>query len=609
MRSFAGALLQFGAMPASSLRREYRAELDGLRAIAILAVLLFHAFPQLGSQGFAGVDAFFVLSGYLIGGVLRNPAISLTSFYAHRIRRIFPALALTLLGTLTIGWFLLAADEYRALGGHALAGAAFVPNFALMAETGYFDVAAHWKPLLNLWSLGVEEQFYILFPVLLAAGRRRFSVFSISFAITASSLVWVGIVAALTPLHSQASTLFFSPFCRFWEIGLGTMLVSAQSPTDVTRIRATLLFGTACLIAWTLAGQHLHGSVATAWAVALAVLATGWLVTTTGSPLHRLLSLPAPVYLGRISYPLYLWHWPVLVLGNITAARFDVRPPGWLLAMIAIPLSIALAMATYHLLERRIRYHPSRWVVPLLATALVGAGGLGGVISATDGIPARPAARPEFVAQTSWSWWNDARCASHLSLDAPCQISREQPEILLLGDSHANDLYPGIVELGAGGVIQVSTEFQAAVRPYVESFLAADTSIKTVVIGQFWENRGWDEAALEHVIWRGLKSGKRVILVLDATNLGTPGLARLTTYCKGSECSIDRRSVLSQQSAFRAATARLRAQHHRLEVIDPLDALCDGDTCWIARNGQLRLRDDNHLSLLGSRLVAALLKL
>lgn len=597
------------ALSAAAPRDGYRPELDGLRAVAVLAVLLFHAFPQIGGHGFAGVDAFFVLSGYLIGGVLlRDPDLSLTSFYAHRVRRIFPALSLTILGTLAAGWVLLATDEYRALGWHALAGAAFLPNFALMAEMGYFDVAAHWKPLLHLWSLGVEEQFYLLFPLLLAACRRRATPFAISLAITTGSLIWVALIVTVFPIESQPSTLFFSPFCRFWELGLGAMLVSAKGAEDFRRIRSMVIFGLASLMVWSITSRPVPGSIATAWAIAGAVMAASWYISSTESPLHRFLSLPTPVYLGRISYPLYLWHWPILVLGEVITASFDVRPAPWLIGAVAIPVSIGLASATYHLLECRVRYHPSRAIVPALLVAMLAAGLLGGLITLQEGVPDRPAARADFVEQTRWDWWDEKRCASHLNLDAPCQVSGDRPTTLLLGDSHANDLFPGLVEHAGGGIAHVSTEFRSAVRPYVQSFLKADSGIRTVVIAQFWENRGWDSAALEDVIHRSLSAGQQVILVLDTPNIGIPGLVRLTTYCKGRECTIGRHELLTRQTVFRDVSARLKEKYPALIVFDPLDALCEGDTCWIERNGELRLRDDNHLSRLGSRMVGALLK-
>src|SRR5438477_8059744 len=148
----------------------YRPDIDGMRALAVLAVVAFHAFPSIVRGGFVGVDVFFVISGFLISGIifsaLERKTFSLVGFYIRRIRRIFPALVVVLLATLLFGWFLLFPDEYRELGKHVVASAAFANNLLLWRESGYFDTIATQKPLLHLWSLGIEEQFYLSYPLL-----------------------------------------------------------------------------------------------------------------------------------------------------------------------------------------------------------------------------------------------------------------------------------------------------------------------------------------------------------------------------------------------------------------------------------------------------------
>ena len=153
------------------LKINYRSDIDGLRAIAVLAVVFFHAFPEMMPGGFIGVDIFFVISGFLISGILfqglKSQDFSFSEFYARRIRRIFPALIIVLLSSYIFGWFVLLADEYSLLGKHIAAGAAFASNFFFWQEVGYFDVSADTKPLLHLWSLGIEEQFYLIWPFIL----------------------------------------------------------------------------------------------------------------------------------------------------------------------------------------------------------------------------------------------------------------------------------------------------------------------------------------------------------------------------------------------------------------------------------------------------------
>jgi peptidoglycan/LPS O-acetylase OafA/YrhL len=153
------------------MTQNYRADIDGLRAVAVVLVVAYHAFPHLLSGGFVGVDVFFVISGYLITGIILSgidsSSFSIRGFYARRARRILPALAVVLVAVLVIGWLQLLPAPFQNLGLHTLAGALFFPNLLLWSEVGYFDVAAETKPLLHLWSLGIEEQFYLCWPLLL----------------------------------------------------------------------------------------------------------------------------------------------------------------------------------------------------------------------------------------------------------------------------------------------------------------------------------------------------------------------------------------------------------------------------------------------------------
>lgn len=202
----------------------YRPDIDGLRAIAILSVIIFHAFPNLIGGGFVGVDIFFVISGYLITtillGDLQNGRFSFKIFYTRRIRRLFPALITVLAVTLCAGWFILLPQEFAALGKHTAAGIGFVANFTLLRETGYFDVASETKPLLHLWSLGIEEQFYILWPViLLGAWKMRRGFWWIAGFIFLASFIH-----CVVETYDDPDDAFFLPYSRFWELLTGAFL-------------------------------------------------------------------------------------------------------------------------------------------------------------------------------------------------------------------------------------------------------------------------------------------------------------------------------------------------------------------------------------------------
>jgi peptidoglycan/LPS O-acetylase OafA/YrhL len=203
---------------------KYRADIDGLRAIAVLSVVCFHAFPNGIKVGFIGVDIFFVISGYLISIIifenLERNSFSFAEFYSRRIKRIFPALLLVLIASYTFGWFALLADDYKQLGKHIASGASFVSNLVLWSESGYFDNAAEKKPLLHLWSLGIEEQFYIIWPLLLwVAWKRRFNLLLITVVVASISFtlnIW--------SVNSDSVATFYSPQTRFWELLIGSCL-------------------------------------------------------------------------------------------------------------------------------------------------------------------------------------------------------------------------------------------------------------------------------------------------------------------------------------------------------------------------------------------------
>jgi peptidoglycan/LPS O-acetylase OafA/YrhL len=211
----------------------YRPDIDGLRAVAVLGVVIFHGFPKLIPGGFVGVDVFFVISGYLISSILidqlQKDRFSVIQFYKRRIRRIFPALILVLTVCLAAGWFIFFAGEYRQLGNHVAAGVGFVSNFLLLSEVNYFDAAAVTKPLLHLWSLGVEEQFYIVWPFMLwAAWRCRLNIF-----VAIVVLLIISFSLALLDHSRDGATAFYSPQTRFWELLTGALLacIAVRSPS------------------------------------------------------------------------------------------------------------------------------------------------------------------------------------------------------------------------------------------------------------------------------------------------------------------------------------------------------------------------------------------
>lgn len=203
---------------------KYRPDIDGLRAIAVLSVVIFHTFPELIKGGFIGVDIFFVISGFLISSIiienLEHDRFSFIEFYSRRIKRIYPALLTVLITCFAFGWFVLFADEFKQLAKHMVGGAGFIANLVFSRESGYFDNIAETKPLLHLWSLGVEEQFYIVWPLLIWFGwKRRFNLMTMALVMSG-----VSFLLSIYMLQLNPTTAFYSPFTRFWELLMGSIL-------------------------------------------------------------------------------------------------------------------------------------------------------------------------------------------------------------------------------------------------------------------------------------------------------------------------------------------------------------------------------------------------
>lgn len=440
----------------------YRPDIDGLRAIAILAVLAFHAFPTALPGGFIGVDIFFVISGFLITSIilrsLDSDGFSYRDFYARRVKRIFPALALVLVATFAVGWHVLSPSELAQLGKHAAAGAGFVSNFAFWSEAGYFDSAAETKPLLHLWSLAIEEQFYLVWPLLLGlAWNRKRRIFGVVLAVAAVSFA---INVAIVQSHQTAA--FYSPASRFWELMVGGMLACwrlrgprarsaalshAQSAAGLALIVLGLIFirGGAAFPGW--------------WALLPTLGAFLCIAAGPAGIMNRYLLGARPmVWIGLISYPLYLWHWPLLAYARI----IDVGGGEWTVRAAALVLSFVLAYMTFKFLEFPIRKRAwnrvagSVLVVPMVA---VFAFGLGTYMA--NGFGFRLEGTPLAFASHDYDFKTDSRSGEcwASSTDTPDSYAKScvdpkdgsgKPLVMVWGDSHAGRFAPGLRREVAG---------------------------------------------------------------------------------------------------------------------------------------------------------------
>ena len=373
--------------PSSAPHLEYRPDVDGLRAIAVLAVIVFHAFPTLLPGGFVGVDVFFVISGFLISGIilrgLSRGRFRLLEFYGRRIKRIFPALIVMLVGVWALGRAMLLADEFQRLGKHVASGAGFMFNLTLYMDTKpYFGAIT--SPLIHLWSLGVEEQFYLFWPLFLLAtwklGKKQFGVM-IAVAI-------ISFILNVSAVSAHLLAAFYLPWNRLWELALGGVLAYSQLGKtgrldrsdpgwSARESRLTMLLAPSArgvigvlLILASCAVIDERRAFPGWWALGPCLGAFLLISAGPQSWINRhLLGHRSMVFIGLISYPLYLWHWPLLSFAH--TANWRGFTPAVKLAAVAI--SFVLATLTYKYIERPIRSSPKvlRLAVPLFAAMLV----------------------------------------------------------------------------------------------------------------------------------------------------------------------------------------------------------------------------------------------
>ncbi len=359
----------------------YRADIDGLRALAIVPVVLFHMFPEYLPGGFIGVDFFFVISGYLISSIIfskiENNSFSFSDFYVRRVNRIFPALFLMLTSVLISGWFLLLPVEFAELGKHTASGAGFISNIALFSDVGYFNSAAELKPLLHLWSLGIEEQFYIFWPlILIFAWKKKYDLTKIFLILFLFSFL-----VNVLRVDRHTDEVFFLLHARFWELLIGCFLTYLERKRNLRDkiIQYRDWFSVVGLSLAFLGFFLLNGErkFPGAWAL-IPTLSTFLLIAAGPDALinRKLLSHKWLVALGLISYPLYLWHWPLLAFGQITYGEsFNAFTK-----IILIIIAFLLAYFTYRLVEipiREINQEFKKRLAVVLTSIVFGCGGIG----------------------------------------------------------------------------------------------------------------------------------------------------------------------------------------------------------------------------------------
>jgi peptidoglycan/LPS O-acetylase OafA/YrhL len=637
----------------------YRKDIDGVRALAVLSVVLFHAFPGYLPGGFIGVDVFFVISGYLISSIitaeLDRGKFSFLDFYARRVRRIFPALLLVLVSTGVVGLAVLFPDEVQQLFKHELGGTLFLSNLVLMRESGYFDHEAITKPLLHFWSLAIEEQFYLFWPFLLWLTHRlrwpRWGlILTVGLASFAANIWWT---------EQDSVVAFYSITTRGWELLVGAWLAIVRPLRAAPHLRdhsawrsmggvGALLFALSLLLE---SGQGFPG-----WRALLPVSAAALMLA---APEHafwnrRVLSHPILRWIGLISYPLYLWHWPLLSFAHVLSGD----EPTLLVRTLSVLLSVLLAALTYRWIERPVRHatgqatwlaRPTVWLSLLMIVWACFAG-------------------YQTLANTRWTQSSHPPDTSAFETSKACQDKlgikdsgfcvMHAPEltekIFLLGDSHADNLYQGLAEplrqrginlikVGGGNctpLLGIDTVTATALKGCDEfitpvlQMAVQDTSVRTVILssysisvvtGGFHYRSGKELRLLDKesvdaqadslaIYLRGLDrtlstleaAGKRVVLVLDTPELDFHPRQcepRRLSLSERQNCFVSREKVRARLGELQGRIQQLASKRQHVRIVNPQNVLCDDTRCDARRNDHYLYQDRDHLSAHGSEVM------
>jgi peptidoglycan/LPS O-acetylase OafA/YrhL len=598
----------------------YRPDIDGLRAIAVMLVVGFHAFPEAMPGGFIGVDIFFVISGFLITGLivrdLDQQRFSLVAFYNRRIRRIFPALIVVLVVTLVLGWLWMLPAAYAQLSSDVFASAAFFANIALLLQSGYFDIESGKKPLLHLWSLGIEEQFYLFWPlILMLVARLRLNMLA-----AASVIGLLSFILNVALIGSNPVATFYLPFTRAWELLAGAALACSWSQvsqeTRPSNLRAGLGILLIAVAAIVLDTRHAFPG----WWAVLPVAGSALLLSAPAAwGCRQLLSSRPMVRIGLISYPLYLWHWPLFVfLAIIKFAPLTLLERG-----LIVGLSFVLAWLTYRFVEIPFRFgRPSPLKIAGLCAAMVLVAAAGGVVVEGRGfdfrLPAEIRAMTDVPEQTSQ--WRVHECMldlSHeLSFAESCAERDRRPLVLVWGDSTAGALLPGLRQAQQTHDFGLAQFTSSSCIPALNTDVAGTPNCRAIndkILALARELK--PDIVLLHSTWDRYLDGvaATVAALKKETNARVIVLGSVPWWKRGLPNEVLRyfmlhHRLIPERSSRAAADGSGAALRDRLvplgaEFISVWDVMCNADGCLTRIGdtaGDLSASDQVHLTEKGS---------
>lgn len=626
------------SLPTSNTHLIYRPEIDGLRAIAILLVILFHLFPDLMPGGYVGVDVFFVISGYLITSLIiqrhRQIQFSIVSFYKARICRLFPALLLVLASTILWGWFFFLPIDYSRLGRHLASTMGFFENFTLKRESGYFDADIKLKPLAHMWSLSIEEQFYLIFPLLVMGLRAN----HLSCRRMIIGLGFISLLISIWGVYAEPTAAYFLPWMRAWELLSGSTLFFLPKAQRVAPPFACTLLSLLGMVLIISSAFVLNGQTPFPGAYALPPVLGASLLIWVGAESDAsrwILTNPLMTGIGLISYPLYLWHWPILSFlhhwPDQAANHFTISAAGI--------LALLLSIATYHWVEKPLKpYRNGRILINTLIILALCIAVMGIVISRTKGFPMRYPELPRELTidkppfPKSWRFgecflldhqsFGDFKpaCLPDIAPSTPFE-NKPQKRVLLWGDSYAAQLYPGIVaQWGHAATISQLTAMACApiqgfsIREYphcpeITQFVMDHLKTHgydTVIIAGNWDGifKHGHQDEFESTIKVLRESGVKNLVIYGPPPLWKKALPRilLEDYVKQKEKTLPTRIIDALDSRTKDTENWLQALTARYQIgyVSIYKTLCNPDGCLVRIDQNLTTMDDGHLTEIAS---------
>ncbi len=643
------------------LSLDYRADIDGLRAVAVLAVLFYHADIRLFSGGYVGVDVFFVISGFLITNIIVREAeagnFSILQFYERRIRRIYPALYTVILASLILGFALYDSKNFMEMSKSVIATTLFLSNILFWSEAGYFDTESTLKPMLHTWSLAVEEQFYIFFPLLVVLVIRYFKP-RLKQVLASVAIISFGFSVYYTT--RDASSAFYLPHFRTWELMIGSLLAVGLMPDGLSPkwMNTLSLAGMAGIMSsiFIYNDNTLFPGVSALLPTAGAALVIYGGADKT-SWAGNILKLPPFVFIGKISYSLYLWHWPVILFGKYLL----IRQATWLDMTILLCAAFILSVLSWKFIENPFREKDFMkkpkiffFAGAVMAAAII----LGGMAYIYKGFPGRfkEYQSKVIVGKSKWDKCivNITNIPEKLTL---CQIGKknESPAFIVWGDSHALALATAAdisaKRAGVSGYLSTVAacppllgidrknqldcyEYNNTILKHIED----NSELNTIILAGRWalsadgkryktekggavklvdvslpENKSKNNAdvftiGLQRTVQKLIELNRKVVIVMTVPEVGynvpSSYFMALRTRRDVNQIIAPTWTEYLERNQPVIEAMKLIEEIPGVKIISPSDMLCNETICAVVKNEKPLYKDDDHLSVFGARFIS-----